>query len=25
VLIRELKGYAEYMQQTQYRLIPGIW
>lgn len=25
VLARELKGYPEYMQKTQYRLIPGIW
>lgn len=25
VLIKELKGYKEYMQKTKYRLIPGIW
>ena len=25
VLIRELKGYREYLQKTKYRLIPGIW
>jgi protein-S-isoprenylcysteine O-methyltransferase Ste14 len=25
VLLRELKGYQEYTQQTRYRLIPGIW
>ena len=25
VLVRELKGYPEYMQKTRYRLIPGIW
>lgn len=25
VLVRELKGYPEYMQQTKYRLVPGIW
>ena len=25
VLVRELKGYREYMQKTKYRLIPGIW
>jgi protein-S-isoprenylcysteine O-methyltransferase Ste14 len=25
VLIKELKGYQEYMQKTKYRLIPGIW
>ncbi len=25
VLIRELKGYQEYMQKVKYRLIPGIW
>ncbi len=25
VLGRELKGYPEYLQKTQYRLIPGIW
>jgi protein-S-isoprenylcysteine O-methyltransferase Ste14 len=25
VLLRELKGYQEYTQQTPYRLIPGIW
>ena len=25
VLARDLAGYAEYMQRTRYRLIPGIW
>jgi protein-S-isoprenylcysteine O-methyltransferase Ste14 len=25
VLVNELKGYPEYMQKTEYRLIPGIW
>jgi protein-S-isoprenylcysteine O-methyltransferase Ste14 len=25
VLFRELKGYPEYMRNTKYRLIPGIW
>ena len=25
VLVRELKGYREYLQKTKYRLIPGIW
>ena len=25
VLVRDLKGYQDYMQQTRYRLIPGIW
>ncbi len=25
VLLRELKGYREYMQTTRYRLIPGVW
>lgn len=25
VLARELKGYPDYMKQTKYRLIPGIW
>jgi protein-S-isoprenylcysteine O-methyltransferase Ste14 len=25
VLLRDLKGYKEYMQKTRYRLIPGIW
>jgi protein-S-isoprenylcysteine O-methyltransferase Ste14 len=25
LLGRELKGYKEYMQETKYRLIPGIW
>ena len=24
-LRKELPGYAEYAQQTRYRLIPGIW
>lgn len=24
-LYRELAGYDEYMQQTRYRLVPGIW
>jgi len=24
-LIRDLKGYREYMQKIRYRLIPGIW
>lgn len=25
VLVRDLPGYAEYMQQVKYRLIPGVW
>ncbi len=25
VMMRDLKGYAEYMQKTMYRLIPGVW
>ena len=25
VLMRDLKGYPDYMQKTKYRLIPGIW
>jgi protein-S-isoprenylcysteine O-methyltransferase Ste14 len=25
VLVRELNGYAEYMQKVRYRLIPGMW
>jgi len=25
VLLRDLKGYKEYMQKTRYRLVPGIW
>lgn len=25
VMMRDLDGYAEYMQKTVYRLIPGIW
>ena len=25
VLAHSLKGYPEYMQQTRYRLLPGIW
>lgn len=25
VLVRELKGYQEYLQKTRYRLIPRIW
>jgi protein-S-isoprenylcysteine O-methyltransferase Ste14 len=25
VLVRDLKGYPEYMQKTRYRLIPGLW
>lgn len=25
VLARDLPGYAEYMERTRYRLIPGIW
>lgn len=25
VMMRDLKGYPEYMQQTVYRLIPGVW
>ena len=25
LLANELKGYAEYMQSTRYRLLPGIW
>ena len=24
-LLEELPGYAEYAQQTRYRLLPGIW
>jgi protein-S-isoprenylcysteine O-methyltransferase Ste14 len=25
VLVKNLKGYQEYMQETRYRLIPGLW
>jgi len=25
VLLRDLEGYREYMGNTRYRLIPGIW
>ncbi|KPL76950.1 hypothetical protein ADN00_10195 [Ornatilinea apprima] len=25
LLVKELKGYAEYRQKVRYRLIPGIW
>ena len=25
VLVRNLRGYQDYMQQTRYRLVPGIW
>jgi protein-S-isoprenylcysteine O-methyltransferase Ste14 len=25
VLLRDLPGYAAYLQQTKYRLIPGVW
>lgn len=25
VLLRDLPGYAEYMQKVRYRLIPGVW
>ena len=25
VMLAGLKGYREYMQQTRYRLLPGIW
>ena len=25
VLLRDLPGYADYMQRTKYRLVPGIW
>lgn len=25
VMMRDLEGYAEYMQKTVYRLIPGVW
>ena len=25
MLMRDLKGYKEYMQQVKYRLLPGIW
>jgi protein-S-isoprenylcysteine O-methyltransferase Ste14 len=25
MLVKELKGYPEYMQKTKYRLFPGIW
>jgi len=25
VLARDLPGYTEYMQETRYRLIPGVW
>jgi len=24
-LLQELEGYAEYMQETKYRLIPRVW
>jgi protein-S-isoprenylcysteine O-methyltransferase Ste14 len=25
LLLKELKGYREYMQKTRYRLFPGVW
>ncbi len=25
VLVRDLPGYADYMQRTRYRLVPRIW
>ena len=25
ILHKELEGYAEYAQQTRYRLLPGVW
>lgn len=25
VLLKELKGYAEYRQKVRYRLVPGVW
>lgn len=25
VLVKELKGYPEYMQHTKYHLVPGVW
>ena len=25
VLLRDLPGYADYMERTKYRLVPGIW
>jgi protein-S-isoprenylcysteine O-methyltransferase Ste14 len=25
VLVRELPGYRDYMQNVRYRLVPGIW
>jgi protein-S-isoprenylcysteine O-methyltransferase Ste14 len=25
ILAKELKGYPEYMQETRYRLLPGVW
>jgi protein-S-isoprenylcysteine O-methyltransferase Ste14 len=25
LLRRELEGYAEYMQQTRFRIVPGVW
>jgi protein-S-isoprenylcysteine O-methyltransferase Ste14 len=25
VLLKELKGYDEYVKKTRYRLVPGIW
>ncbi|MBN2091840.1 isoprenylcysteine carboxylmethyltransferase family protein [candidate division KSB1 bacterium] len=25
ILLRDLKGYPEYLEKTRYRLIPGIW
>jgi len=25
VLLRELPGYAEYVQKVRYRLVPGVW
>jgi protein-S-isoprenylcysteine O-methyltransferase Ste14 len=25
VLLRDLKGYSEYLRKTRYRLLPGVW
>jgi protein-S-isoprenylcysteine O-methyltransferase Ste14 len=25
VLVRDLKGYPEYMKKTRNRLVPGVW
>lgn len=25
ILVRDLPGYAAYMQRTKYRLMPGVW